>query len=66
MKGMVALLKRTRIYEIKFFDEYIVIYIQAKPIVIKSQGWRKYGGNYDLYFDQKSNAMYNDIIINFK
>lgn len=66
MRGMTSLLKRTRMYEIKFFDEYILVYLHAKPVIIKSVGWRSYGGNYDLFYDEKTNTMYNDIIIKFK
>lgn len=66
MKSVAAVYRRIKIYEIKYFDDYIIVYIQSTPVVLKSYGWRKYNTKYDLYFDSATNQFYSHLFIKLK
>jgi hypothetical protein len=65
MRGVVTLFRRIKIYEVRFFDTYLVIYIQSKPIKVFSEGWISRNGQ-ELYMDTTTNTMYHDTIIKYK
>jgi hypothetical protein len=65
MRAAIALFRRIKIYEIKFFETYVIVYIQAKPITIKSDGWTTKRSQ-EVYIDTMTNTIYHDTIIKFK
>lgn len=63
MRNTVLLFRKIKAFEIKFFDEYLIIYIKNKPVQIKSYGWI---GQHELYFDSQQNCMYHNVIIKLR
>jgi hypothetical protein len=66
MMSMTSLFRRLKSYEVKIFDDYLIIYIKAKPIVMKSYGWKRYNSAYDLYFNPRTNTFHSHFYIQMK
>ena len=66
MLSMTALFRRLKSYEVKIFDDYLIIYIKTKPVVIKSYGWKRYNSAYDLHFDFDTNTYHSHFYIKMK
>jgi hypothetical protein len=64
MRGVVTLFRKIKTYEVKFFDTYLIIYINSKPIKIFSEGWNT-RADQELYIDPKTQAIYHDSIIKY-
>jgi len=65
MRGVVTLFRKIKTHEVKFFDTYLIIYIQTKPVKVFSDGWIVRNGR-ELYVDTINNTMYHDTIIKYK
>jgi hypothetical protein len=66
MLTMTALFRRLKTYEVKIFDDYLIIYIKSKPVVIKSYGWKRYNAAYDMYFNSETRTFHSHFYIQLK
>jgi hypothetical protein len=66
MRSLIVQYRKIKVYEINFFNDYIIIYIQSKPIVLKSYGWQKFCNSYEMYYDRESNQFSTHLYIKLK
>jgi hypothetical protein len=66
MPKIQVLFQRIKAYEVRFFKDYVIIYIDTKPIVIKSYGWMRAHGSYEpILIDPITKSMYTQMIIKY-
>ncbi len=66
MRSLIVQYRKIKVYEINFFSDYIIIYIKTKPIVLKSYGWQKYCGTYEMFYHDVSNQFFTHLFIKLK
>ena len=66
MRNLIIQYRKIKSYEIKFFSDYIIIYIKAKPVVLKSYGWQKYCSSYEMFYHSVSNQFFTHLFIKLK
>jgi hypothetical protein len=66
MQSVIIQYRKIKIYEIKYFKEYMIIYVKSKPVVLKSYGWKKYCSLYEMYYDSNSEQFFTHLFINLK
>lgn len=64
MKACVVFFRKVKSFEVKFFDTYVVIYLQSKAIKVFSEGWITRVGQ-EIYVDSKTKTVYRDTIIKY-